>query len=94
MLGGQETHLTTLKEPSIQKQIKIQSKQTYEEAKTELITETTPKDGGRLMTLEQSIANTRKIQEFNNRWKEKKPEKNLQEALFDVYVERNLRTKE
>ena len=39
------------------------------------------------------IENTRLMQEFNERWK--KPKKNnqtLKEALFDVYVERNLKS--
>ena len=94
MLGGQRRY-NSISHSSVNKQMKIKSNknQTYEEAKTKLMNETRPKNG-RKLTLEESIANSCKVQEFNNRWKKKKTEQTLQEALFDVYVERNLRNME
>ena len=51
-----------------------------------------PKGNGKL-TMEKYIENTELQREFNDKWKPKKANKTLKEALFDVYVQRNIERK-
>ena len=43
------------------------------------------------LTMEKYVENNKLMKQFNEKWKPKKKEQTLQEALFDVYLERNLK---
>ena len=58
-----------------------------EEEKAKLMKEIRPRFGT-TFTLEESISNTKKVQEFNNKWKDKNEGKSLQNALYEIYIQR------
>ena len=62
-----------------------QTLKTKEQDRDELIASMAPKIG-RKVTQKEAAANARKLRDFHERWRAKRAEQTLQEALFDVYV--------
>ena len=65
-----------------------QSIKTKEQERDELIASIAPKIGSKI-TQKDVAANARKLRDFHARWRAKRAEQTLQEALFDVYVKQN-----
>ena len=65
------------------------NKNTREEDMKILMKMMEPKGNGKL-TMEKYIENTELQREFNDKWKPKNANKTLQEALFEVYIQRNI----
>ena len=85
-------HITPKEAPKLPMPQRKTPKLTEKEERAELLKAIRPKNEGRV-TMDEFIINSWKVKEFENKWKPKKKEQNLQEALFDVYVERNIKTK-